>query len=42
VRRQLGLLPSGIMSVSLTFSEHVFRGVNRVPLILTPDKHGVK
>jgi hypothetical protein len=36
VRRRLGLLPSGTMSGPLTFSEHVFRGVIWIPLILTP------
>jgi hypothetical protein len=35
VRRRLGLLPSGIMSGPLTFFEHVFKGVIRVPLIIT-------
>jgi hypothetical protein len=41
VRRWLGLLPSGIMYGPLTFSKHIFRGVIRVPLIITPDTIGI-
>jgi hypothetical protein len=39
VRRQFGLLPLGTMSGPLNFSKHIFRGVIRIPLILTPDKY---